>query len=124
MLNSLNLHLFLHLQNQHHHFSTVTSFIQGAFEISSSLFWDYYSTTLYVPKGTKEKYEATPAWNEFKTIIELDDETTGVDAVAIGGSDATVTERYALGGQRVSGQQRGLSIVRMSDGTVRKVVVR
>ena len=74
--------------------------------------------------GTKEKYEAMAAWNLFQTIIELDDETTGVDAVANGGSEATVTERYALGGQRVSGQQRGLNIVRMSDGTVKKVMVK
>ena len=81
----------------------------------------FSSATLYVPKGSKEKYEATAAWNLFQTIIELDDETTGMDAIA-NGSEATVTERYALGGQRMSAQQRGLGIVRMSDGTVKKVI--
>ena len=29
--------------------------------------------------GSKEKYEATPAWNQFKNIVEMDDETTAVD---------------------------------------------
>mgnify|MGYP006873233086 CR=1 FL=1 len=112
--------------------TSVTSLIQDPFEIEESVFqyydedWNshFTSATLYVPKGTKGKYETTPSWNEFKTIIELDDETTSVEAIANGGSEATVTERYALGGQWVSGQQRGLNIVRMSDGTVRKVLVK
>ena len=29
--------------------------------------------TLYVPKGTVEKYKATDGWKEFKTILEIDD---------------------------------------------------
>ena len=37
---------------------------------------------------------------------------------------ATVVERYNMNGQRVFMPQRGVNILRMSDGTVRKVLVK
>lgn len=60
--------------------TSVTSLIEEPFEIDSYTFenWNYEtleseftSATLYVPAGTKEKYEATPAWNQFQNIVEL-----------------------------------------------------
>ncbi len=53
---------------------TVTSLIDNPFEISESIFmWEgnFTSATLMVPKGTKKKYEATPAWNLFQRIKEF-----------------------------------------------------
>ena len=51
--------------------------IREPFEIDDNVF-QYYdkgikftSATLYVPKGTKAKYEATPAWNKFQKIVEI-----------------------------------------------------
>lgn len=32
----------------------------------------FTSATLYVPKGTKEKYEATSAWKNFQNIVEIE----------------------------------------------------
>ncbi len=60
--------------------TSVTSLIEEPFEIDSYTFtnWNYEtleseftSATLYVPAGTKEKYEATPAWNQFQNIVEM-----------------------------------------------------
>jgi hypothetical protein len=50
------------------------------------------------------------------------DYQTGMESV--GTDRATSIAIYSLGGHRMNGPQRGLNIVRMSDGTVRKVVVR
>lgn len=109
--------------------TSVTSLIQEPFGIDESVFqyWDtvlnsnkFTSATLYVPKGTKEKYETTAAWNQFQNIVEI--ENSGVEAVSHQGGAATVTGRYTLGGRRSGAGQRGLNIVRMSDGTSRKVV--
>lgn len=36
---------------------------------------NYNNVTLYVPKGTKAKYEATDGWKNFKNIVEMDEET-------------------------------------------------
>lgn len=103
--------------------TSITSLIQEPFNIGA-VFSVYDTATLYVPKGTKEKYEATPAWNLFQNIVEMDDKTTDIDCSFVHDGKAAVTERYSLGGQRVSSQQRGLNFFRMSDGTVRKVLVR
>ena len=62
--------------------SKVVSYIAEPFEISETVFLynNYYESvfsdaTLYVPAGTKEKYEATSAWNQFK-IVEMEDEVS------------------------------------------------
>lgn len=52
----------------------VISMIQEPFETGMGAFWGGVSeyATLYVPAGTKEKYESTPEWNQFKNIVEMD----------------------------------------------------
>ena len=48
--------------------------IVDPFEIVQEVFYNngsFTSATLYVPKGTKAKYEATPAWNMFLKIEEI-----------------------------------------------------
>ena len=49
----------------------VISMIADPFEINRNVFSDYYTPTLYVPKGSKGKYEATSAWNWFQNIEEF-----------------------------------------------------
>ena len=56
----------------------VRSMITDPFEIDIYC-WDDYNRMyiynmipLYVPVGTKEKYESTSAWNKFKNIVEMD----------------------------------------------------
>jgi len=102
--------------------TSVTSLILEPFEIFDSVFLVNPSATLYVPQGTKEKYAATFAWNRFQNIVEI--ENSGVEAISHQGGAATVTGRYTLGGQRIGAEQCGLNIVRMSDGTIRKVVTK
>jgi hypothetical protein len=52
--------------------TSVKSFIQEPFTIDNSVFYNYYSTAaLYVPAGAKSRYEATSAWNQFKSIEEF-----------------------------------------------------
>ena len=55
----------------------VRSMITEPFEINRNVFnvynlGDFTTATLYVPAGTKDKYEATPAWNLFQNIVEMD----------------------------------------------------
>ena len=52
----------------------VRSMITEPFEINPNC-WEGVNTDeipLYVPAGTKEKYEATAGWNVFKNIVEMD----------------------------------------------------
>lgn len=59
----------------------LVSYILEPFEFDEYVFstringnYVFSSATLYVPKGTKEKYLATNAWNKFNIIEEMDDE--------------------------------------------------
>ena len=52
---------------------SITSLIKQPFTISNSVFEDIPNTTLlYVPTGTKAKYEATEGWNMFENIEEME----------------------------------------------------
>lgn len=76
--------------------------------------------TLYVPKGTKNAYQNS-RWCYCKEIIEM--ETSGIDSVILN-PDAKEVSRFSADGQRLAVPVKGLNIVKYSDGTVRKVVVK
>ncbi|MBQ6187816.1 MAG: leucine-rich repeat domain-containing protein [Prevotella sp.] len=79
----------------------------------------YKNATLYIPKGTMEKYKSTEGWKNFVFIEE--GIPSGISSVSI---DATEEERFNLRGEKLSAPQRGVNIIRMSDGTTKKVVVK
>ena len=79
--------------------------------------------TLKVPKGSKDAYRQADGWKEFPNIEEVD--VTGIEAVtAEGVSNADITDIYDLNGRRRDTLQPGVNIVKMSDGTTRKVIKR
>ena len=83
----------------------------------------YYESrewTLYVPKGMKNAYQNSE-WRYCKEIIEM--ETSGIDSVILH-PDAKEVSRYSVNGQRLAVPVKGLNIVKYSDGTARKVVVK
>ena len=111
--------------------TSVVSEIQEPFEIEKGIFeyFDYdarsyyfTSATLYVPKGTKEKYLATSAWNLFgENIVEMENPTEIKSACNEG---TEKMESYDLNGCRLNTPKKGLNIIRMSDGTINKVMVK
>lgn len=77
--------------------------------------------TLYVPKGTKNAYQNSEAWRYCKEIIEM--ETSGIDSVILN-PDAKEVSRFSADGQRLAVPVKGMNIVKYSDGSARKVVVK
>ena len=64
---------------------TITSYITEPFTIDGEMFVPevYAEATLYVPAGTKAKYEATDGWKNFSpNIVEMEVENT--EAVTVG----------------------------------------
>ena len=61
-------------------------------------------------------------WKDFAII--RDGVPTSIAISCKEESDATETERYDINGERVVTPQRGINIVKMSDGTVKKVLVK
>ena len=82
---------------------------------------DLFNSTLHVPASALEDYRVANEWMSFGNIVALTDEemTACVADMKIEGKDAV---RYDLRGNRLLSPTRGLNILRMSDGTMRKVM--
>jgi hypothetical protein len=80
------------------------------------------NVTLHVPAGCGDAYRALEPWSDFGTIVE-DFEPTAINLVR---SDGTKPDAYYnLQGQRIANPQRGqIVIIRYSDGTSRKVLMK
>ena len=72
---------------------------------------------LYVPQGSVQAYRDDERWNAFSEIREID--KTEVEPVAH--EAAVPVEYYNLSGNKLPAPQRGINLIRYSDGTVRKV---
>lgn len=81
----------------------------------------YQTAKLIVPTGTKELYQNAEGWKPFYNIEEADQ--TGITDVATA-RQATVAARYAVDGRQLTQPQQGINILKMSDGSTRKVFVK
>lgn len=82
---------------------------------------DKQACRLIVPPGSKEAYQNADEWKDFLTIEE-DGETTSVATAKTGNRD--INSVYSMDGKRLNSMRKELNIIRMSDGTVRKVMVK
>jgi len=91
--------------------SVVVSLIENPFSISSVFgvySGDYFNNaTLYVPVGTKEKYQATDGWKKFQNIVE--GTPTGIKVIEnTQNKNATI---YDLNGVRLPAPKKGINII-------------
>ncbi len=77
------------------------------------------SCTIYVPKGSQDAYSTAKEWRDFN-IVEMD--MTGIESVSV--DDAEAIGYYTIDGKAVDVPQRGVNIVKFSDGTTKKVLVK
>ena len=76
-----------------------------------------WNCKLYVPTESLSQYQQADQWKEFFFI------EAGIKNVNGNNSNkATIKSRYDLGGKQLSQPQKGLNILKMSDGTTRKIV--
>ena len=82
-------------------------------------FWEeqYSTVKLYVPDGSLEAYRNADGWKRFLSVSALDDTTIATPA-------RTETGRYDLQGREVNDAYKGIVIIRYSDGTAAKTLVR
>ena len=96
-------------------------------EIGSSIFqYTYHKATLHVPANSLGAYRNAEQWKEFPNIVALTDSDptpTGI-TVPTAAPQTTITECYDLSGRRTNQPQRGVNIIKMSDGTMKKVFVK
>ena len=89
--------------------------------ISSDAFTgtDMSRVVLHVPDNLINEYKAADVWKEIGTIEGLSE--TGIKAISNEMSEAQI---YDVQGNRLNNVRKGLNIIRMSDGKVKKVIVK
>ena len=83
------------------------------------------NSTLHVPAAAIETYKNAEQWKDFGTILALTDDDpkpTGIESV--NNSIKTAERYYTIDGKQLSTPQRGMNIIKMSDGTTRKAIVK
>ena len=96
-------------------------------EATELILYDYHAenATLHVPATAVEAYKNAEYWKDFGSIVALTDSDpnpTGIKSVS---NSAKAIERYyTIDGKLLSAPQRGLNIIKMSDGKTRKVVIK
>ncbi len=86
------------------------------------LYYYYNSATLTVPKGSIELYRRAPYWSLFKHIVE--EESDGIKNPISNHANITEIARYDIQGRSIHVPEKGINIIKMSDGSVRKVLVK
>ena len=119
--------------------SSVTSIDNGAFRYCCSL-TDVYcyaesvpnthswafdaniiNTTLHVPAASIKAYSTTGPWNDFGSIVPLTDEDA-IESVTPDPSPVGEGSWYDILGRCTNKPAKGINILRMSDGTTKKVL--
>ena len=81
----------------------------------------YLNAKLRVPKGTLQAYQNADGWKNFWNIEEYDP-NSGIDEVPVEVGGKTECGRYDLQGRPVDDTYRGVTIIRYTDGSAKKVV--
>lgn len=81
---------------------------------------DFNTCVLHVPNGTYDDYRLSN-WGIFSNIVEYD--ATGIENITNSGA-VYETARYSADGKLLHTPAVGLNIVKYSDGSMRKIVVR
>lgn len=78
--------------------------------------WNYENTKLDVPAGSEPVYAAASEWKNFKTVVTAVKEAKEDEVKEVA--------RYAADGRLLMSPEQGLNLVKMSNGTVEKVMVK
>ena len=80
----------------------------------------FASATLYVPASAINKYKATEPWSNFGSILPL---TTPINSIL--SDEPTMGQSYYdLQGRKLAAPQKGINIIRHSDGNGKTVLVK
>lgn len=84
-----------------------------------------FPNTLHVPAASINAYRNDEEWSKFWHIVALKDDDPKPTGIKNINQNTIIGQHYySLDGKRINQPQRGLNIIKMNDGTTRKVVVK
>ena len=85
------------------------------------MFYNATLETVYVvDEDAKTAYQAQEPWNRYAIVVM----PTGIEELETDKTTPTIVGYYDLSGRPINGKQRGAVILRYSDGSSRKVMVK
>lgn len=86
---------------------------------------NYKHATLHVPATSLEAYKNAERWKDFGSIVALTDNDPKPSGIqAINNGVMTAKRYYSIDGKQIAMPQRGLNIIKMNDGTTKKVMMK
>lgn len=79
--------------------------------------------TLHVPASSLFLYKNTNPWNTFGNIVELTEEEIKADINPLKIIN-DFKERYSIEGKKLHTPMRGINVIKMKDGTTKKVIIK
>lgn len=109
----------------------VTTLTNGSnnYYIAQNKFWQPTGTDVNVrPQRAYFTFVTNGSANQKAKVFSIgvveDGGTTGIDSTPWDGNEPTVVGIYTVGGMRLNSLQPGINILRMSDGTTKKVIIK
>ncbi|MBQ9179911.1 MAG: leucine-rich repeat protein [Firmicutes bacterium] len=97
----------------------IISLIEPPFDLGDTVFkGTKFFATLFVPAGTKAKYEATEGWKEFKNIVEMEPIKVG-DTFTTNGITYKVTSTSPMEVQVGTGEDTKTAINKDAEGSLK-----
>ena len=87
---------------------------------NETLLTDYETVKLSVPKESVALYQSTAPWSSFANIEGI--EVTGIETIKL--SNSNVNSVFNFGGMMTKGIKSGMNIIRMENGTTKKIMIK
>lgn len=84
----------------------------------------WYYSLLEVPEGALDAYISHDVWSLFADIVEFSVNVTGIKDVEKNVEGFHELARYDINGRLLSKPAPGINIIKMSDGSTRKEVIK
>jgi len=82
----------------------------------------YDSCTLYVPAESVQAYKNAAVWKLFTKIEPL---SSGIsETITVSDETAEISSVYTIDGKRIPAPRKGINLIKMTDGTVKKVFIK
>lgn len=94
---------------------------QAGYQMFKDSYIEY--ATLHVPEGSIDNYKNWTPWSQFGSIVALTAKDTRINTIDINDSCNYVSV-YSIDGSSTTNLKHGLNIVKMVDGTYKKIIKR
>lgn len=91
--------------------------------VLSDYFWQSYAeyATLHVPESSIDIYKNATFWKNFGTIVALTEDDTAINTTSI---HNCLEKYYSLDGHHIYSPKKGINIIKMPNGQIKKTIVK